>query len=45
MKTAFPYRYILKLSTFAYGCLVELEAGGQEAEAKGTDEQPLSDKR
>ena len=39
MKTAFPYRYILALPTFEYGCLYQ---GGEEAEARGTDEQPLS---
>ena len=40
MKIAFPYRYILALPTFDVG-----EAkyqGGDEAEARSTDEQPLS---
>ena len=45
MKTAFPYRYIPELPSFAYGCLVRLNIKeGGEVEARGTDEQPLSDK-
>ena len=42
MKTAFPYRHILKLPTFEYGCKARYQ-GGNEAEARGTDEQRLSD--
>ena len=44
MKIAFPYRYILELPTFEYGCLMGLNSKeGTKAEARGTDEQPLSD--
>ena len=42
MKTAFPYRYILALPTFEYGCLVAKYQGGDKAEARGTDKEPLS---
>ena len=45
MKTVFPYQYILELPHFEYGCLVRLKYQGQdEAKAKCTDEQSLSDK-
>ena len=46
MKTECPYRYILELPTFKYDCLVDgtKYQGGEETEARGTDEQPLSDK-
>ena len=40
MKTAFPYRYILGLPTFEYGCLVGLNIKVR----RGTDDQPFSDK-
>ena len=41
---AFPYRYILELPTFEYGCLMGLNSKERtKAEATGTDEQPLSD--
>ena len=40
MKAAFPYRYILELRTFEYGCLVGLNIKVRS----GTDEQPFSDK-
>ena len=45
MKTTFPYRCILELPTFEYGCLVGSKyQGGDKAEARGIDQQPLSDK-
>ena len=45
MKTEFPYRYILELPTLEHRCLVGAKyQGGDEAEAKGRDEQSLSDK-
>ena len=44
MKTAFPYQSILELPTFEYGCLAGLNIKeGEDAEARGTDEQPLFD--
>ena len=45
MKTEFPYRCIPELPTFEYGCLVGAKyQGGDEAEARGTNKQVLSDK-
>ena len=44
MKAVFPYQYIPQLPTFAYECLVGLNIKEREAEARGTAEQPLSDK-
>ena len=43
MKTAFRYRHLLELPTFEYGCFIELNQEGDQAEARGTDEQPISD--
>ena len=36
MKTAFPYRYLLELPTFEYGCLIELniKKGTRERQGK-----------
>ena len=40
----FPYRHIFELSTFKYGCLMELNIKERTRQkARGTDEQPLSD--
>ena len=45
MKTAFPYRYIPELPTFCIWLFGGAKyQGGDEVEARGTDEQPLSDK-
>ena len=45
MKTAFPYRYIPELPTFAYGCLLGLNIKvGTRQRQETLDEQPLSDK-
>ena len=36
VKTAFPYRYLLELPTFEYGCLMELNIKKATKQKQGT---------